>query len=56
MGRTYKDFDPDAFDLMDDLSGNKDLRNQRLQEDKQKRRKRKKKILDVYDMIMKDYE
>jgi hypothetical protein len=56
MGRTFKDFDPDAFDLMDDITGNKDLRNQRLQEDKQKRRKRKKKILDVFDYITKDSE
>jgi hypothetical protein len=56
MGRTFKDFDPDSFDLLDDLSGNKDLRNQRLKEDRERKKKRKKKILDVYDMIMKDCE
>lgn len=56
MGRTYKDFDPEAFDLIDDYNGNKDLRIQRLKEDKVKRRKRKKKILDCYDYITKDYD
>jgi hypothetical protein len=56
MGRTYKDFDPEAFDLLDDMSGNKELRMQRLEEDKKKRKKRKKKILDCYDYITKDYD
>ncbi len=56
MGRTYKDFDPEAFSLEDDISGNKDLRLQRLEENKRIRKKRKKKIMDCYDYITKGEE